>query len=964
MSEDALTLPIQFPDADRTQLQLEEVLKSLGALERKILETGGASEANAKKILALTTSFTQGKSSADELRAQLVALAGDLPKTADALKRDAADAAKKFAEEAKRAADAAEALAKKQELIDQRARTMGSSLEGSTSRMSRFGEMGVNVGRGLGVAAAGAAALAAGGVHLLRTIGELNGAAELHADSLRGLGGAYAGIERATAGTLNATEAYRMRMTLFSAQVRVTDRDLATIARHARDHGDITKSVAERVQELTEALRGGEAEGLRKYGISVSTTASRTHNLRSALEQMTRAAGNTAPAARTAGEELERFNRSMDMGAQALGALADHALGARGAMASLGESIRSAANDIQELIERENQLPQNRAQAQARTLATDAYTRAQRGLGQNLRNLGFSQEEITRLVPSTALGRLTPEQVTARTAELQRVQGLIAAQNMQRSGNGISLRPTGPAAVIFDPGDNPTARSIWNSGGGTLPRDLWSAGNAPARMERQRAPGMGEMPTVSLAENRAALAGLRAVRHGADPVREQARIMLEGLARSMATDATANEADRDRRLASQQQQQRASAPNAPGSPRTVQRETVWSRAMDTAFGQIEQTLGDRRVPTFGRGRAAQMDAEDSLRQRELTESPQAMARLAQLRDRETRDREARLDDQRLSVQQAEQLVSLRRDEARFRRPIEVARQTALLNAQADVEHQRRMVSLAADIARASSERGAANQVAEERLSGRSSRARARNSREAERQDLRDPAVERERLADAREERSLGKERDRLQYRIDAQVSFTDRMEELAGRRRSAAQMEAEGVTSAFGAMGEAFSSHLQAVIAGREDLGTALQGMLSDTLMAISKESAIKAGLYLAEGFASLVFYQYDRAAEAFAASALFTGVAVASGLGGAALAPAAPATSAASGAADRGRQLDTGRKPSNDNGRGGATIIEMHYYSPVIGGRDATEAEVGRGMQRYQSAADRRRLGRTGTDG
>ncbi|MEZ4395029.1 MAG: hypothetical protein R3A48_28460 [Polyangiales bacterium] len=645
---------------------------------------------------------------------------------------------------------------------------------------------------------------------------------------------------------------------------------------------------------------------------------------------MTRAAGNTAPAARTAGEELERFNRSMDMGAQALGALADHALGARGAMASLGESIRSAANDIQELIERENQLPQNRREMERRVQANRDYATAQRGLAASLQSAGFTEAQARGMIPTTALGRLTPDQVSAQARRLAQVRAQLG---------DLTAPLTGGAEFVG--GADPTATM-----------DLAGVSALGGR----------SVGTIGRTDTSAMLAGIRAARRGggqAAVTQAQVRSLLEGVAREMAADAVANDTARRPAPVS-----RATAPNAPGSPRTVQRETVWSRAMDTAFGQIEQTLGDRRVPTFGRSRAAQMDAEDSLRQRELTETPQAMARLAQLRDRETRDREARLDDQRLSVQQAEQLVSLRRDEARSRRPLEVARQTAVLNAQADVEHQRRMVSLAADLARTSSEQGAANQVAEDRLSGRSSRARGRNSREAERQDLRDPAVERERLADAREERSLGKERDRLQYRIDAQVSFTDRMEELAGRRRSAAQMEAEGVTSAFGAMGEAFASHLQAVIAGREDLGTALQGMLSDTLMAISKESAIKAGLYLAEGFASLVGYQYDRAAAAFTASAIFTGVAVASGLGGAALAPAAPATSAASGAADRGRQIDTGRKPSNDNGRGGATIIEMHYYSPVIGGRDATEAEVGRGMQRYQSAADRRRLGRTGTDG
>lgn len=196
-------------------------------------------------------------------------------------------------------------------------------------------------------------------------------------------------------------------------------------------------------------------------------------------------------------------------------------------------------------------------------------------------------------------------------------------------------------------------------------------------------------------------------------------------------------------------------------------------------------------------------------------------------------------------------------------------------------------------------------------------------------------------------------------------SFTDFFEEEHGRQIVAAQEAASGVSMAFDAMGQAYSRHLQAVIAGREDLGQALQGMLADTLKSISEESGKKAGWMFAEGLAALVFYQYDRAATAFAAGAAYTAVAVGTGYAGAAIAP----TPASKGSGDAQRQsaeardrVSTGRSgPANDNARG-TTIIEMHYYAPVIGGREATDGEVGRGMQRYQSAADRRRLGRTGT--
>jgi hypothetical protein len=387
--------------------------------------------------------------------------------------------------------------------------------------------------------------------------------------------------------------------------------------------------------------------------------------------------------------------------------------------------------------------------------------------------------------------------------------------------------------------------------------------------------------------------------------------------------------------------------------------------MDAAFARIEQTFGERRVPTFGRQRAAQMDAEASLREREITETPASLARLAQLRDREARDREARLDDLRETVQQAEQLVSLRRDEERLQRPLHVARQTALLNAQADVAHQQRMVSLAADLARASSDRGAENAVAETRLSGRAGRAQARNSRRAELADLRDPAFQQERLGDARQDRTVERERRALQDRIDAQTTFTEHMGDLHQRRVHFAREEAETVSMAFDSMGNAYAKHLVAVVQGREEMGAALQGMLADTLTSISEESAKKAGFNLAEGFANLARYDFGAAANNFTAFGIYTGLAVGSGLAGAAVTPSKPAAGGAAAAGaerDRGRALGTGRSgAANDNAKG-TTIIEQHYYAPVIGGREATDGEVGRGMQRYQSAADRRRLGRTGT--
>ena len=175
---------------------------------------------------------------------------------------------------------------------------------------------------------------------------------------------------------------------------------------------------------------------------------------------------------------------------------------------------------------------------------------------------------------------------------------------------------------------------------------------------------------------------------------------------------------------------------------------------------------------------------------------------------------------------------------------------------------------------------------------------------------------------AREERDLADRRD--SYR-----TFTDEMEALSGRRVNVAREEAQFVNNAFQSMGRAFSDHLTAFIEGREELGAALQGMLSDTLKAISQEAAVKAGLELASGFAALASYRFDAAASHFAASGIFTAVAAASGLAGGAIAPKAANASAAS-ASGAARSAAPMSSPSSEKAAG--ITVNVAFNGPQYG--------------------------------
>lgn len=196
----------------------------------------------------------------------------------------------------------------------------------------------------------------------------------------------------------------------------------------------------------------------------------------------------------------------------------------------------------------------------------------------------------------------------------------------------------------------------------------------------------------------------------------------------------------------------------------------------------------------------------------------------------------------------------------------------------------------------------------------------------------------------------------LEDQIDAQRSLTDRWEEQHMRRVSITREAAGMIDTLYGALGQSLATHFEAIVAGREGIAAAAQGVASDVLTAGAKEAYGKAGFYAAEALGRAVMLDWPGAATS-AAAAVAYGAAGAgmTALGAAVAPPPTPSTSvpAASGAPSRrGEQL--GPSVGNAAAAGGATVVN-HYYAPVIGGRSATDAEVGARMGRYSDATTRR---------
>ncbi len=161
-------------------------------------------------------------------------------------------------------------------------------------------------------------------------------------------------------------------------------------------------------------------------------------------------------------------------------------------------------------------------------------------------------------------------------------------------------------------------------------------------------------------------------------------------------------------------------------------------------------------------------------------------------------------------------------------------------------------------------------------------------------------------------------------------TYVERMRDLHGQEADATQALAEGVTSAFSGMADAFGKHLQAFVTGKETIGDALQGMLSDTLASIAQQATVKGALELAEGISALAgIVTAPLAPGHFAAAGAYFGVAALAGVGAAAVAPSSPSVAApASAPREPAARLSKGSASSGEGG----TVYNVTFGGPMYG--------------------------------
>lgn len=312
--------------------------------------------------------------------------------------------------------------------IDASAKRLGDS----TSKLSEgFKELNAAGGAAALSLAAGVAAFTAAAV-----------AGEGQAMALERLGPAYQEVQRQTAGTVTAQEALRAQQQLLQSGLSVTNTQLGTITRAAREYARATGTdTTQAIEQLSQALVNGEAGGLRRFGIAVEQGATRAHTFERAMRQLTAAQQESAPAARTLAEETDAFARSFTDAGSALALFGARAIGLDSILAGVSSRLQSVARDAQELNQLNADMAGQRQRNAAAAAAQQRHVAALRaargsleaaglgaqGLGAAADISGLSAEQVDRVSASLeALSRRLPNtQLSA--ADIARRQGDVAA---------------------------------------------------------------------------------------------------------------------------------------------------------------------------------------------------------------------------------------------------------------------------------------------------------------------------------------------------------------------------------------------------------------------------------------------------------------------------------------------------------------------------------------------------------
>lgn len=171
---------------------------------------------------------------------------------------------------------------------------------------------------------------------------------------------------------------------------------------------------------------------------------------------------------------------------------------------------------------------------------------------------------------------------------------------------------------------------------------------------------------------------------------------------------------------------------------------------------------------------------------------------------------------------------------------------------------------------------------------------------------------------------------------DQQTSIGAGMRSALTQYGDSAMHTRDLVVGAFSDMTTAVGKHIEAVVTGRETMGEALRGMLSDALGAIAKRASVSAAEELVSSIASLAMGDLRGAGLHAAAAVGFTAVAGLAGAASSAVAPAALSAATGHSAGSAAAPLPAHGGSSKDSG---GQVVNVYFGGPVIGAGGARQA-------------------------
>lgn len=168
---------------------------------------------------------------------------------------------------------------------------------------------------------------------------------EAHERAVRSLGSAYDAVAQQTNGAVTAEQALRMQQGLSQSGLRISAEQLGVATRAAREYAIATGTdAAQALDQLSDALRGGEAEGLRRFGVTLESNTTRSQAFSSALQQLSAQQRAMGPSAQTMAESNEALSRSF-------GELTDMVFGSLAKWVDLQGNINGVTTALREMAQ-------------------------------------------------------------------------------------------------------------------------------------------------------------------------------------------------------------------------------------------------------------------------------------------------------------------------------------------------------------------------------------------------------------------------------------------------------------------------------------------------------------------------------------------------------------------------------------------------------------------------------------